>query len=118
MTWFTYEIPPIDNHWELLRTVAEVAQQLAVREAEFIVKEGRDSAVALPITLEEFSKRWETAKDAAFAAGWEGGFREEPRVVLVPDECDFLIGFVIKQDNNGTTYVMSPVEMPHLKEYV
>lgn len=56
MTWFTYEIPPIDNHWELLRTVAEVAQQLAVREAEFIVKEGRDSAVALPITLDEFSK--------------------------------------------------------------
>ena len=72
----------------------------------------------LPITLDEFSKRWETAKDAAFAAGWEGGFREEPRVFLVPDECDFLIGFVIKQDNNGTTYVMSPVEMPHLKEYV
>jgi hypothetical protein len=26
----------------------------------------------------------------------------------------FLPGFVFKQDNDGTTFVVSPVELPHL----
>ena len=32
------------------------------------------------------------------------------------DTYEFSFGFVLKQDNNGTTFVVSPVPLPHLAE--
>ncbi|RZK42273.1 MAG: hypothetical protein EOO61_05505 [Hymenobacter sp.] len=47
---------------------------------------------------------------------WEG----DGRVYLtsMPTEVDGFLVFAIKQDNNGTTYLASPIEYPHLKEYL
>lgn len=117
MNWFTYELPPIDLNWELLHTVEDIAKTLAAREAAFAVKEGRPPNGAFALTVDELLKLWESAKGAADQAGWDGDFRIEPRVLPIPDETAFRVGFVFKQDNNGTTYVVSPVEMPHLDEY-
>lgn len=59
-------------------------------------------------------------KEAAALADWEGDVRAKPgwRVAPVPcpDECDSVAIFAFKQDNNGTTFVFSPVKMPHLGE--
>ena len=52
-------------------------------------------------------------------AGWEGDVRGRIFVFAVPGtEVNTEIGFLFKQDNNGTTFVMSPVELPHLQEFV
>jgi hypothetical protein len=34
----------------------------------------------------------------------------------LPNESEFKHGFVLKQDNNGETYVVSPVELPWLED--
>jgi hypothetical protein len=109
MRWNTYEIGPIDMRWDHLGTVADKLAEL--RNAE---REG--GAEALHIGPDEFASAWESAQEAASAAGWEGDFRQDPVVFWVPDDTEFSFGFVIKQDNNGTTYVVSPVELPHLED--
>lgn len=47
---------------------------------------------------------------------WEMTFRRDPIMFSIPCEGKFEVGFVIKQDNNGITYVASPVPLPHLKD--
>ena len=34
----------------------------------------------------------------------------------LPLEQEFGFGYVFKESNNGNTYVISPVELPHLEE--
>ena len=120
MTWFVYECPPIDFNWHLLSTVKSVAARLASIEAEAAAEHGKDVASAEgSLDANYFITLWESAKKAATQYGWEGDFRQEPRVLWLPcpDEADFRAGFVFKQDNNGTTFVMSPVELPHMRSY-
>ena len=109
--WHVYELPPIDFRWEHLKTVAETASDLAARAAAEIAKHGSASLLPDPA---DFLAAWVEAKDEASAAGWEGDFRDEPVVFWVPGDNLFEYGFVLKQDNNGLTYVVSPVELPHL----
>lgn len=111
MTWHTYEIPPIDMGWENLRTVREHVSFLAEKMQGSAAKNDVDAA-----DLHSFLAAWESAKDAASSKGWEGDLRIEPVVFWVPDDAEFSYGFVLKQDNNGTTYVVSPVRMPWLEE--
>lgn len=117
MTWFTYEIPPLDNNWEFCPTVKEVAKRIGSSQAAFLAEHGRANDVAFTVPLDDFLGKWESAQSAAYAKGWYGDFRNEPVVFMIPDETDFHFGFVIKQDNNGTTYVVSPVDLPHLAHY-
>jgi hypothetical protein len=114
MSWFAYQIPPIDIGWDFLPTVKEFASRLGAQQALFKAEHGRQADEGLEITLDEFLSRWESAQSAASAVGWDGDFRREPVVFLIPDETNFEYGFVIKQDNNGSTFVMSPVHLPHL----
>jgi hypothetical protein len=50
---------------------------------------------------------------------WEGDFSRGPCVMPIPDPDNngFQAAFVWKQDNNGTTFVVSPVALPWLWEY-
>lgn len=105
---------PIDFGWEYLQPVDEVAAQLArdksgVAEPTFLS--------ALP-GLRKFLDDFENALRAARHEGWEGDFRgaATPRVLWIPGAIKFDYAFVWKQDNNGTTFVVSPVEMPWLDE--
>ena len=58
------------------------------------------------------------AKRLALNAGWEGDMRDGPYVSALPDlDCTGLCPILIawKQDNNGTTFIFSPFELPWLK---
>lgn len=110
MNWFAYELSPLDYGWEHLKTVSETVCDLAKID---------DSSWPPPDInsddIKQFLSDWELAKAEATRIGWEGDFRHEPVVIWLPDETGFDYGFVFKQDNNGTTYVVSPVAMPWLK---
>lgn len=71
----------------------------------------------LKIDRDDFTPFIYSAKEIAHEMGWEGDMREGPYVSVLPDgeggRSLFLVGF--KQDNNGTTFIGSEVELPHLK---
>lgn len=115
MTWYVYEVSPIDHEWWGLAKVSAVAETLAGRDARFLVEHGSVSGID-GVTSDEFMDLWNSAREAAAGAGWEGDFRIPPVVMWLPTENQFRPGFVIKQDNNGSTYVISPVPLPHLED--
>lgn len=49
---------------------------------------------------------------------WEGDFQRRPRTILIPvlGYAHLIRAFIWKQDNNGTTFIASPVELPWLGE--
>jgi hypothetical protein len=111
MKWHTYEIPPVDFGWKFLRTVEDTARNFGAEQA---AAAARGQTMDGP-SADEFLRSWESAKEAARASGWEGDFRQDPVVFWLPDDTDFKWGFVLKQDNNGTTYVVSPRELPSVE---
>lgn len=114
--WHMYELGPIDHNWEYLPKVADVAKTLGGSEAQMMALHGETGEAG--ISLNNFLSAWESAKTAASCHGWEGDFRGAPVVMWLPvwDTYEFSFGFVLKQDNNGTTLVVSPVPLPHLAE--
>ncbi|WP_312459550.1 hypothetical protein [Comamonas sp.] len=114
MTWHVYEIAPIDFGWHNIPKVEDVAGAIASREAQALVYHGNGSVDG--INISHFLSHWESAKDAALSKGWEGDHRNDPVVIWLPIEDGFQPAFVLKQDNNGTTFVVSPVPLPHLAQ--
>lgn len=106
--WYAYAVPPVDYRWQHLHSMHQVISSLASGDIE-PPPEGFDAEA-----LSYFQSNWETARMAAMAAGWDGEFRLAPRVFWVPVRDAFELGFVIKQDYCGVTYVISPVPMPWL----
>jgi len=49
-----------------------------------------------------------------FSKYWEGDLNEPIKVFTIPCEGETEIGFIWKQCNNGTTFVLSPIPLPHL----
>ena len=47
---------------------------------------------------------------------WEGDIVIPVKIFTIPCEVQTEVGFICKQSNNGTTFVISPVELPHLEE--
>ncbi|MBV4413324.1 hypothetical protein J0B02_10910 [Enterobacteriaceae bacterium YMB-R22] len=106
-----YSIYPIDYDWDMLNTVNETVSRL-VENSECDSDQDNPKAYG---RLTQFLASWESAKELAKKVGWEGDFRHEPYVLWFPYEGCFHCGFVFKQENNGNTYVISPIELPHLK---
>jgi len=50
--------------------------------------------------------------------GWEGDFSAGPCVFALPDSCVARVAFAWKQSNNGDTFVVSPVELPWLADWL
>lgn len=111
MNWFLYSLPPIDHGWQHLKTVKETLALIAKSDDEMHGAGDFDSD-----EITSFMRRWESAKEAAKDHGWEGDFRGQPRVFWIPSENEFDVGFVFKQDNNGTTFVVSPQELPSVEK--
>lgn len=105
--WFVYCIPPIDNFWDMLKTVDETSALLQSYAEE---DQGHREVAST------FEADFASAKYLASEYLWEEDFRHEPCVFRVPDELEFVYGFVWKQDNNGTCFVVSPVALPHLEK--
>lgn len=107
MPWFTYRIQPIDVLWENLKSVTQTVDAL-VNESPMPEKN-------YLIYVQRFLNAWEAAQESAKAVGWEGDFRLSPVVFWLPGDGGFDYGFAFKQDNNGDTFVVSPVPMPWLE---
>ena len=112
-----YVCPPMDHNWENLKSVTEYAQELGARDAAIIAQDGEKGLLYFNDTVGDFLKEWEKAKTAAYEHGWEGDFRQGPGIFWLPDETGFIYGFVFKQDNNGTTYVISPKRLHWIEEF-
>ncbi|MBD2781164.1 hypothetical protein [Xenorhabdus szentirmaii] len=108
--WYTYTISAIDYRWELLPTVEETLTKLVSSEDDKLEYENKTFR-----SLSEFLADWKEAR--AIADDWEGDFVKGPCVFCVPNDIAFSYGFVWKQRNNGLTFVISPVELPHLNEF-
>ncbi len=51
-----------------------------------------------------------------FSDWWEGDLKESIQVFSIPGDGETDIGFIWKQNNNGTTFVVSPIPLPYLNE--
>ena len=110
MAWHTYVMPPVDTGWERVQTVTDCATDIGMEEgASFL-----DEFGAMGYGLQAFRTLYESAITEARAAGYDGVARQAAAVFWLPVEDGFEPGFLIKQENNGTTFVVSPVRLPHL----
>lgn len=107
MALHVYQILPIDFGWEQCPTVEEYYAALAKEELHGHTR---------PEALKQFKDDFRQAKELASDKGWEGDIRGDAHVFMVPAEGEFIYGFAWKQENNGTTYVVSPVEFPNLEK--
>jgi hypothetical protein len=102
MAMYVYALSPID-FWEPWRT-----------EDEYLAAISQDSYNGAG-----WRKAYDAFKDAALKlaqkAGWEGDMRQGPFIGGLPmdlDDARYCLAW--KQDNNGTTFVAAPVELPWL----
>ena len=107
MSWHTYHIFPIDFGWDFLPDLSHVISQAAARDANDPTKYGD--------TAYEILRGFRYAMAAMEVKGWEGDFRDGPKVFFLPNDTEFQWGFVWKQDNNGETFIASPQPMPWLR---
>lgn len=100
---FVYELSPID-FWDGWTRYSEMLER-----SRSIPGNG--------ISDNELEKLFRRAKNAARRVGWDGDMREGPYVSGLPsnESCPFLM-FAWKQDNNGTSFVTSPFELPWLTD--
>lgn len=112
--WYVYMTMPVDFGWALQRSVAEVVGAMTARNLSSLSY--REEVTPDSVSVDGFLVLWESAQGAAREAGWEEDFMNEPVVFCLPDGegNEFTPGFVFKQSNNGTTWVVSPVKLPHL----
>ena len=111
MAWHTYVIEPVDFGWDRLQTITDCAVAIGKDEgANFL-----SDVDIFGYGLGGFRIAVESAMDAARKAGYDGEPRNPPAVFWLPVQDSFEPGFVIKQDNNGTTFIVSPVPLPHLE---
>lgn len=119
MEWFTYEIGPIDHGWELSETVSQFLRRIGeselLRNIERLhhSKPNGDDFGDEVIDASSFVALYQSAWSECGAAAYDE-LRQEPQVFAVPSEGMLELGFIFKEDNNGTTYVVSPVPLPHL----
>lgn len=99
---FAYSLAPID-FWEGWLTEGQYKIALVTQS---------DQAARALARYESFRDR---ALDLGRDLGWEGDFREGPFVSGLPsNDNDAPVVIAWKQDNNGSTFVVSPLELPWL----
>lgn len=102
---FFYETPPLDVFDGLVRL--DKAMELFT-DCGSVIKELTTIAMRAAVTSEVVSSSWE-----GDIRGGEMYFFALPD----PENNCTRIGVVWKQDNNGTTFIHIPVELPWLAEY-
>ena len=113
---YCYTLPPIDYWWGAVskESICEVVRDFfhdlgqedggepAARQESWRVSQELDKLVA-----------WASA--AFLQMWWEGDCTSgTPLFFGIPAEGSMAIGCIIKQGNNGTTFVASPHPLPHL----
>ena len=112
---FVYKLPPIDC-WTGWRKPSKVFRvQLDVSAPASAEREAWEAWRS----DKSWNKLWAAARSGARRLGWDGDVREGPLVCVLPwhdSESPNLAPVVIgwKQDDDGTTFVASPVRLPWL----
>ena len=117
-------LPPVDIGWQLFKTVSQVIE-VACNDAKDMAvhrfKDGIDrgpmiwhSEVDIGDFLESYYRSLRAAKDTGW---WEGDMRHEAVVVPFVRELEGEYGFMWKQDNNGTTFVVTPDRISHYAKF-
>lgn len=101
---------PVD-WWDGTLSLKDFLSRLAGQDS---AEGGAEPGVHLMSRLAELGRDLTDAMNGFKQVGWEGDVREGPFVFSVPGETEMSWGLVLKQDNNGTTFVASPVPLPHL----
>lgn len=107
-----YRIAPMDFGWERLVPVDEYVASLVKEDKEVRIETPTEFGMNVLI----FYGFLHRALDAGRKVGWEGDFRGEPYVGFLPDPHEPRTYLVWKQENNGDTFVVSPVELPYLEK--
>jgi hypothetical protein len=113
--WFVYALSSIDLFWDHLPTVEDVAIKSASDAARAAVTKF-DGDAYVSLNTDAFVKAFRSAQEMATKLGWEGDFSIAPRVLWLPDDGRFVYGFIWRQDNHGSTYVVSPRPLSWLDE--
>lgn len=108
MPWTLYLIPPMDSGWMLFEHAEQARSTTLLRE----VCGGDDEYYAFELSV--FDEVLETSKSKAQEMGWRGDISVEPKVFWLPGDCAPCYGFAWKAEDNGSTYVASPIELSHL----
>ena len=101
MKLFCYHITPID-YWAGAMT------------REVLLRTMTDNWDSLADVCRRLDTLQSKAEEVFKKLKWEGDVCNEPYYFAIPNEHDMAIGFIVKQDNNGSTFVASPCELPHL----
>lgn len=98
--WFAYRVDPIDWHWNDIETVAK-----------FVSRRGAENVP------EQFHEALMGAGAVAYQHGWRTNMIDGPCVLWLPAPDCFQYGFVFKEANNGSTYVISPFPLGYLDQF-
>lgn len=104
MAMYVYHLSPID-FWHPWKT--ESAYLEDIKQDGYNASHWEKAYTAFKAKAMELGK----------AAGWEGDIRQGPFIGGLPmDVDDSRYCLAWKQDNNGTTFIASPVKLPWLGE--
>lgn len=119
MKLYCYHIMPID-HWDGMRTAQQVIEDAVKRMVGAGFDDGEIwTRFDIEMVRDACNSMIRLLKLAAIGfrrVGWEGDMREGPFFFSMPGEVNTLMGVALKQDNNGGTFVGSPVPLPNLME--
>jgi hypothetical protein len=120
-TYHVYVLPPVDIGWGLFKTVSQVIDMIcdAVKQkAKDDVARAVDPGHLWEVDLNDFVVAYYQSVRAVESTGWwEGDMRHEAVVVPLVREVEGEYGFMWKQDNNGTTFVVTPEPIPQYDKF-
>ena len=117
MTVVCYEVNPVDFGWNHLETVSDAVHRLCALSLKWDgtadkSEDCKESCSDLSVLTDGFEK----AVNIALSCQWEGDLQVDPAVFWIPVDINFVPCFVFKQMNSGMTFVVTPVELPHLEQ--
>jgi hypothetical protein len=99
-----YHACPID-WWDGALTANELLSKMSPKS----------DAVDLSCAAARLAEIEADARVAFREIGWEGDVSEGPYFFCLPDEGYCSLGYMLKQSNNGSTFVASPQPLPWLE---
>lgn len=107
-----YQLENVEIAWTNLVRCEDYRSKLATIYALEQDQNCRQAHLARLLQLEEF---YEAALEAGRSIGSQGDFLVKPHVGFIPTGQCMSAYLIWTDDDHGSMYVVSPVEMPHLR---